>query len=287
MGRYAAPPGFPQDIPGLEFAGEVAEIGREVRSLRVGQRVFGITGGGAQAEYTIVPEGALAEIPRNLSWAEAAAVPEAFITAHDALFTQAHLQMGERLLIHAVGSGIGLAAAQLAHAIAARVYGTSRNADKLERSREYGMDEGIAVGDNPAVVSERIKELTGGAGVNIVLDLLGAAYLGANLAALGKRGRLMLVGTMAGNNGALDLSAVMSKRISIVGTMLRARSAEEKATATRLFAQHVVPLLASGVVRPVVDKVYSMNEVREAHERMESNENFGKIVLMIDQGQGQ
>lgn len=287
MGRYAAPPGFPQDIPGLEFAGEVAEIGREVRSLRVGQRVFGITGGGAQAEYIIVSEGTLAEIPRNLSWVEAAAVPEAFITAHDALFTQAHLQMGERLLVHAVGSGVGLAAAQLAHATEARVYGTSRSTDKLERSREYGMDEGIAVGDNPAVVSERIKELTGGAGVNVVLDLVGATYLGPNLAALGKRGRLMLVGTVAGNSGALDLGAVMSKRISIVGTILRARSAEEKATATRLFAQHVVPLLASGVVRPVVDKVYNMNEVREAHERMESNENFGKIVLKIDDGNGQ
>jgi NADPH:quinone reductase-like Zn-dependent oxidoreductase len=185
-----------------------------------------------------------------------------------------------------VGSGVGLAAAQLAHAIAARVYGTSRNTDKLERSREYGMDEGIAVGDNPAVVSERIKELTGGAGVNVVLDLLGAAYLGPNLAALGKRGRLMLVGTIAGNSGALDLGMVMSKRISIVGTVLRARSAEEKATATRLFAQHVVPLLASGLVRPVVDKVYSMNEVRVAHERMESNENFGKIVLMMTRDKG-
>jgi NADPH:quinone reductase-like Zn-dependent oxidoreductase len=195
--------------------------------------------------------------------------------------------MGDRLLVHAIGSGVGLAAAQLAHATNARVYGTSRNTDKLERSREYGMDEGIAIGDNPAVVSERIKELTAGAGVNVVLDLVGAAYLAPNLAALGKRGRLMLVGTVAGNNGALDLGVVMSKRISIVGTTLRARSVEEKATATRLFAQHVVPLLASGVVRPVVDKVYSMNQVREAHKRMESNENFGKIVLMIDQGEGQ
>src|SRR5918912_2938848 len=147
-GLYPAPPGAPQDIPGLEFAGEVFEMGEEVRSLRLGQRVFGITGGGAQAEFVVVPESTLAPVPSNLNWAAAAAVPEAFLTAHDALFTQAELEMGERVLVHAAGSGVGLAAVQLAYACGAQVYGTSRTPDKLERAREYGLDEAVVIGDD-------------------------------------------------------------------------------------------------------------------------------------------
>jgi putative PIG3 family NAD(P)H quinone oxidoreductase len=281
MGRYPAPKNAPQDIPGLEFAGEVASVGEEVSAWRVGQRVFGITGGGAQAEYVVVPEDALAEIPANLDWAEAAAVPEAFITAHDALFTQAHLEMDERVLIHAAGSGVGTAAAQLAHAAGAIVYGTSRTAEKLERAREYGLDEVVAVGNEPARFAEAVKEWTKGAGVNVILDLVGGAYLTANLDALAQRGRLMLVGTTAGASATLDFGLMMRKRVQIIGTVLRARSAEEKAAATRRFNAHVVPLLARSIVRPVVDRIYKMNEVRAAHERMETNASFGKIVLMI------
>ena len=280
-GVYPAPPGAPQDIPGLEFAGEVAETGGEVRAWRAGQRVFGITGGGAQAEYVVVPESTLAPVPPNLDWNEAAAVPEAFITAHDALFTQAGLEMGERVVVHAAGSGVGLAAVQLARAAGARVFGTSRTAEKLERARGYGLDEAIVVGDDPKVFASAVSELTNGAGVEVILDLVGGPYLQANLEALALRGRLMLVGTTAGASAALNIGVVMGKRLRVIGTVLRARSIEEKAAATRRFAAHVVPLLEREAVRPVIDKVYSMDEVREAHERLESNQSFGKIVLKI------
>ncbi len=281
LGHYPAPPGSPQDIPGLEFAGEVEQVGEEVRAWKKGQRVFGITGGGAQAEYTVVPENRLAEIPDHLDWAAAAAVPEAFITAHDALFTQAGLEMGERLLVHAAGSGVGTAAIQLARAAGATVYGTSRTPEKLERARPYGLDASVAVGEDPSRFAAAVREWTGGAGVHVILDLVGGSYLAANLDALAPKGRLMLVGTTAGARATLDFAAVMRKRLRIIGTVLRARSAEEKARATRRFAAHVVPLLAREMVRPVVDKIYPMDEVRAAHEQMESNVSFGKIVLMI------
>jgi NADPH2:quinone reductase len=281
MGHYPAPPGAVQNIPGLEFAGEVEQVGDEVRRWSAGQRVFGITGGGAQCEYTVVPESALAEIPDNLDWAEAAAVPEAFITAHDAMFTQARLQMGERVVVHAAGSGVGTAAIQLARAAGAIVYGTSRTPEKLERARPYGLDEMIAVGDDPNTFAHAVRGWTNGAGVDVILDLVGGAYFAANLDALAVGGRLMLVGTTAGARAELDFGKVMSKRLRLTGTVLRARNAEEKAEATRLFARHVVPLLARGVVRPVIDKVYALDDVRAAHERLESNESFGKIVLMV------
>ncbi len=280
-GLYPAPPGAPQDIPGLEFAGEIEQTGNEVRSLRVGQRVFGITAGGAQAEYLLVPESALVEIPSNLDWAEAAAVPEAFITAHDALFTQAGLEMGERVLVHAAGSGVGLAAIQLGRTCGATVFGTSRTAEKLERARGFGLDEAVAVGNDPKIFADAVREWTNGAGVEVILDLVGGSYLAANLEALARRGRLMLVGTTGGGSAALNFGVVLGKRLRITGTVLRARSVEEKARATRRFAAHVVPLLARETVRPVIDKVYSMDEVREAHQRMESNESFGKIVLKV------
>ncbi len=282
MGRYPAPHGTVQNIPGLEFAGEVEAIGDEVRAWRKGQRVFGITAGGAQSEYVIVPENTLALVPDNLDWAQAACVPEAFITAHDALFTQADLKMGERVLVHAAGSGVGLAAVQLAHIAGAIVYGTSRTAAKLEEARAYGLDEAIVVKDDPKVFADAVREWTTGAGVDVVLDLVGGSYFAANLDALAERGRMMLVGTTGGAAAQFDFGSVMRKRLRLTGTVLRARRAEEKARATRLFAAQVVPLLAREIVRPVVDKIYSMMDVRAAHERMESNESFGKIVLLID-----
>ena len=280
-GRYPAPPGFSSEIPGLEFAGEVHETGPQVRGLRAGDRVFGITGGGAQAEYIMAMESSLARVPERLDWAGAASVPEAFITAHDALFTQARLQMGERVLIHAAGSGVGLAAVQLAHAAGAIVYGTSRTPEKLERAREYGLDEAIAVEDDTGLVAGAVSRWTDGAGADVILDLVGAKYLAANLDSLAPRGRLLLVGTTAGANAPLDFGIVMRKRLKIIGTVLRSRSTEEKAEATLRFRQHVLPLLSRGVVRPVVDSVYPLEEVRRAHERLESNESFGKVVLMV------
>ena len=280
-GHYPAPEGAPPDIPGLEFAGEVEEMGPEARRVRQGARVFGITGGGAQAEYIVVPESTLASVPENLDWAEAASVPEAFITAHDALFTQGGLSAGERLLVHAAGSGVGLAAVQLAHATGAIVYGTSRTPEKLERAREYGLDEVVAVGDDPLRASEAVREWTRGAGVDVILDLVGAKYLSANLDSLALKGRLLFVGTTAGAKAELDFGTVMRKRLKIIGTVLRSRSTEEKADATRRFEKHVLPLLSRGTVRSVIDKIYNIEDVRAAHQRLESNTSFGKVVLMI------
>src|SRR5919112_1667555 len=281
-GRYPAPPGAPADIPGLEFAGEVEQSGEDAGAWRVGARVFGITAGGAQAEYVVVPESHLAEIPDGLSFGEAAAVPEVFITAHDALFTQARLQAGERVLVHAVGSGVGTAAAQLARAAGAgAVYGTARTPEKVERAREFGMDEGVVVGDDAGVFAEAVRAWTRGAGVNVVLDLVGASYLDANLDALGAKGRMILIGTLGGSTAPLDFGRVMRKRLRLAGTMLRGRSPEEKAAATRRFAAHVVPLLAQGRLRPVLDSTHALAEVSAAYERLESNETFGKVVVEI------
>jgi NADPH:quinone reductase len=280
MGRYPPPPGAPSNIPGLEFAGDVDQVGPEVREWQTGNRVFGICGGGAHAEYVTVPSSHLASIPERLDWVDAAAVPEVFITAHDALFTQASLQPGETVLLHAVGSGVGTAALQLIRSAGAKAFGTSRTKDKLERAKEFGLDQSVVVGD-PLEMSEIVSSWTGGKGVDVVLDLVGAAYLEANLKAMASRARMIQVGTTSGSKAMLDFGLMMSKRLTVRGTVLRARSIEEKATATRLFAKHVVPLLAEGLVRPVVDRSYPLTEVRAAHARMEANENFGKIVLVV------
>ena len=281
LGHYPAPAGYPHSIPGLEFAGEVDAVGEEVRTWKPGQRVFGITGGGAQAEYVVVPENHLAEIPANLDWTEAAAVPEVFITAHDALFTRAHLRPGDTMLVHAAGSGVGTAAIQLARAAGARSFGTSRTGAKLQRAKDYGLSNAVVVADDPRVFVDGVQEWTRGRGVDVIIDLVGATYLEANLRALAAKGRLVLISTTAAAQAMLDFSIVMHKRLTIVGTVLRARSNEEKATATRLFAEQVVPLLADGSVRPVIDRVYRLEEIRAAHARMESNDSFGKIVLTI------
>jgi NADPH2:quinone reductase len=280
-GSYPAPPGYPQNIPGLEFAGEVEAIGDAVDAWKIGDRVFGIIAGGAQAELVVVPESNLARVPTQLSWAEAGAMPEVFITAHDALFTRAGLQMGDRVLVHAAASGVGTAAVQLAHAVGATVYGTSRNADKLNRMRELklGMDESVAVGDAPAKFVEAVQNWTNGAGVDVILDLVGGSYFPPSLEALSIRGRIISVGTTAGTKSEIDLDLLKRKRAAIIGTMLRTRSIEEKADATRRFAAAVLPLVSRGWIRPVIDRVYPIDQVRDAHERLESNPSFGKIVL--------
>ncbi len=265
----------------MELAGEVESIGDTVRIWEVGDRVFGITGGGAQAEFVVVPESNLARIPPELDWAQAGAMPEVFITAHDALFTRAGLHMGERVLIHAAASGVGTAAIQVAHAAGATVYGTSRTADKLQRIHEInlGLDKSVAVGGQPANFVEAVQKWTNTAGVDVILDLVGGNYLAANLEALASRGRLICVGTMAGTKSEIDPGLLLRKRATIIGTTLRGRSIEEKAEATRLFASSVLPLVSRGAIRPVIDRVYPADEIRAAHERMESNLNFGKIVL--------
>src|SRR6266487_1865704 len=206
-GHYPAPPGYPQNIPGMEFAGEVESIGDAVGAWKVGDRVFGIIAGGAQAELVVVPASNLARIPPELDWVQAGAMPETFITAHDALFTRAGLHMGECVLVHAAASGVGTAAIQLGHASGATVYGTSRTADKLQRIHELnlGQDKSVAVGDTPAKFVEAVQNWTAGAGVDVILDLVGGNYFAANLEALASRGRLICVGTMAGATSEIDL----------------------------------------------------------------------------------
>jgi NADPH:quinone reductase-like Zn-dependent oxidoreductase len=246
-----------------------------------GQRVFGLIGGGAQAQYLVTHERLLAEIPQNLDWAQAAAVPEVFITAHDALWKQAELRPGESVLIHAVGSGVGLAAVQLVRAIQAVPYGTSRTADKIEQAKQLGLMNGIAVKDNFDEMIAAAEKWTSGKGINVVLDLVGGPYVTASQKLLASKGRMVLVGTVAGSTYELDSRFVMSKRLQIRGTVLRARSLEERIVATQAFAAEVVPLLAGGVVRPNIDSTFKMDEIGKAHERLESNETFGKVITLL------
>lgn len=281
QGKYPAPPGWPADTPGLEFAGEVEACGERARMWQRGARVFGLVGGGAQAEFLVIHERAVAEIPANLSWAEAAAVPEAFITAHDALFTQAALRPGERVLIPAVGSGVGLAAAQLIRAVGAQGYGTSRTSDKIVRARECGIEAGAVINDAIAELPKYAREWTSGAGFDVVLDLVGGAYVRAAVEALAPKGRLMLVGSMAGAKIELPLGVVMAKRLTIRGTVMRARPLEERIAAVRKFAVETGPLFARGALRATVDSEFSLDEIRAAHERLESNQTFGKVVVRV------
>lgn len=275
MGKYPAPQGFPERILGLEFVGEVSEIGKTVENFKIGDRVFGITAGGAQAEFLLTDESLLAKIPDNLTWTEAAAVPEAFITAHDAIFTNGELKTNETLLVHAVGSGVGLAALQLAKVKGAKVFGTSRTKDKLEKCLEFGLDEAI-LADEKNDFSEIVKEKDG---ADVVLDLVGAKYFDANVECLNLKGRIIFVGTTSGAKTELNISRIMAKRAKLIGTVLRSRPTEEKAEATKAFVKDVIPLLESGAVCPVIDRVFKIEEIREAHEYLQSNQSFGKVVL--------
>ncbi|TME02011.1 MAG: NAD(P)H-quinone oxidoreductase [Chloroflexi bacterium] len=277
-GGYPAPAGSPSNIPGLEFAGEVDAVGSLVRAWKPGQRVMGLAGGGAQAEYILAHEGLLVEIPENLDFVQAGGIPEVFITAHDALFTQAGLQMGERLLVHAAGSGVGTAAIQLAHAAGVTTFGTSRTPSKLEQAKSLGLDVGISHQNFAA----EVNRLTEGAGVHVVLDFIGAAYLEQNLEALTTWGRIVFLATMGGFQANVNLGMLMSRRISMRGVTLRTRTLEEKLAVTRRFATSVLPLLASGKVRPIIDRVYPLEQIGEAHRVMGENLNFGKLVLRVD-----
>jgi NADPH2:quinone reductase len=279
-GMYPAPAGAPVDIPGLEYAGEIDAVGPNVVGpLKPGDRVFGIVAGGGQAEYVLTHERMAVPIPPNIDFVEAAAVPEAFITAHDALLAQGRLAPGESVLVHAAGSGVGTAAIQIAHVIGCPVFGTSRTAGKLDRLKSLGLDFGIDTSrDNFAEV---VLTETKGRGVNVLIDLLGGAVLAGNLAAVAPRGRLVLVGLLAGTSGSLDLNLMLRKRLTIVGTTLRARPLEEKIAATSRFAAELLPWLARGLVRPVVDSIFPFDNFHGAQARMESNELFGKVILRL------
>jgi NADPH2:quinone reductase len=277
-GGYPAPPGSPANIPGLEFAGEVDAVGPLVRMWKPGQRVMGLAGGGAQAEYIVIHEGLLVEIPENLDYVQAAGIPEVFITAYDALFKQGKVEMGERVLIHSAGSGVGTAAIQLAHVAGAITFGTSRSPHKLKRARSLGLDVGLSDQN----FSMEISRLTDSAGVHVIIDLVGAPYLAQNLDALALWGRLVVISIMGGAQANLNLGLIMSKRLSIRGSTLRTRTLEEKLEATRRFAKHVLPLLANGKIKPIIEQVYPLEEVIKAHVAMGENRNFGKLIVSMD-----
>lgn len=281
QGRYPPPPGAPADIPGLEFAGEVVEVGPGASRWRAGQRVFGLTGGGGHAQYVVAHEQTLAEIPANLTWVQAAAVPEAFITAQDAL-AQAGMRTADAVLIHAVGSGVGLAAVQLVRALGATPYGTSRTPEKIVRAREFGLEDGIALPAGLEELPEAVRRWTAGKGVDVVLDLVGGPYLAASLAVMAARGRLVALTSSGGLKVEIEMKYLLSRRLTVIGSVLRGRSLEEKIQATERFAAEVVPLLAQGKLRPVLDSEFPLSEVQAAHRRMESNTSFGKIVLQMD-----
>jgi putative PIG3 family NAD(P)H quinone oxidoreductase len=282
-GNYPAPAGSPPDIPGLEFAGEVVAVGPDASGVEVGARVFGICGGGAQAEYLAVPAAQCARVPDGLDLVAMGGAPEAFVTAHDALITKAKLQSGEWLLIHAVGSGVGTTALQLANAFGARAIGTARTESKLDRCRELGLAHGIVppMTDGALDVDAlawSILEATDG-GADVTIDLAGGRYAEVDIAAAALLGRIVLVGMVAGTRSNFPLSAVMGKRLTIIGTVLRARSAAEKATATDGFARDIVPLLADRRVAPIVEKVLPLDQAADAYELVASDTTFGKVIL--------
>ena len=276
-GMYPAPPGAPADVPGLEYAGEVDAVGPGAGLWAVGNRVMGIVGGGGHAEFVVVHEREAIRIPQTLGWEDAAAVPEAFLTAYDALFRQLDVKVGERVLIHAVGSGVGTAALQLARAAGAEVIGTSRTQAKLERAYALGLETGIDTSKED--LAEAVNQATYGTGVHALLDLVGGKLLEASLRVLALRGRAVVVGTTAGSKAEIDLGLLLRRRIHLFGTVLRSRPLEEKIALAREFSGAVLPLISSSRIRPVVDTVYTFDDIRKAHERMEENDTFGKIVL--------
>jgi putative PIG3 family NAD(P)H quinone oxidoreductase len=279
MGMYPAPPGSPRDIPGIEMAGEVDAVGDDVTELARGDRVFGILGGGGYAEYAVVHARTLARIPERMTFTDAAAVPEAFLTAWDAMVDQARLAAGETVLVHAAGSGVGTAALQIAKALAARSIGTVRTESKVAQLRSLGHGETIVV--DGGSFADAVLARTQDRGVDVVVELVGGAYVAQDMRCLAPRGRIVVVGLMAGTRSDVDLATLMYKRAEIRGTVLRSRPLEEKILAAIALDRHLAPLFATGALRPVVDRVLPLAQAAEAHRIVASNETFGKVVLEV------
>jgi putative PIG3 family NAD(P)H quinone oxidoreductase len=276
-GNYPVPPGVPADMAGMEYAGEVDAIGPSATLWKLGDRVMGIIGGAGHAEYLCVHEREAIPVPKALSWEDAGAIPEVFLTAYDALFTRLALRTGETVLIHAVGGGVGTAALQLARVAGARVVGTARSSEKLEQAKKLGLDVAIDASRGDWVA--QVETAIGAQRVHAVVDLVGGNYFEGNLRVLALRGRIVVVGLTAGATTPLNLGTLLVKRLTVVGTTLRSRGLEEKIALARDFSERVVPLFDDGRLKAIVDRVFSFDEIRAAHELMKSNATFGKIIL--------
>jgi NADPH2:quinone reductase len=268
-GLYPAPPGCPQDIPGMELAGEVAALGPGAERFAVGERVMAIVGGGAQAELAAVHERQLMRVPAALDWPAAGGLPEVFTTAHDAVFVQAELRCGERLLVHGGAGGVGTAAIQLGRAVGAHVTATVRNEDLRAAVAELGAE---------AIAPEGFAEH---GPFDVILELVGAPNLPENMQALASGGRICVIGVSAGVKGELNLLALMGKRARIHGSTLRARPLEEKAITARRVEHEVLPMFASGQLRVPVAETFPLAEAAAAYERFAAGGKLGKIVLTV------
>jgi putative PIG3 family NAD(P)H quinone oxidoreductase len=277
-GFYPPPPPTDPRIPGLECAG-VVERADAARTLAEGTRVMALLPGAGYSEYVSVHAGLTLPIPESLDFVRAAAVPEAFLTAFDALFVQLQVGVGETVLVHAAGSGVGTAAIQLLRAAGALTLGTSRTQAKLDRCVELGLDHPILL--SASDWTERVLAQTGGRGVDAILDLVGGEYLEGNLNVLAERGRMIVVGTPAGSRAPVDLGLLLRQRLLLRGTNLRRRSLAEKLDLVARFRRRILPMLAKEHLVPVVDRVFPWTEAPEAHCYMEANRNFGKIVLTV------
>lgn len=274
-GGYAPPPGA-SSILGLELAGEVVQA---AEGWKVGDRVMAVVTGGGYAEYAAVPAAVAMPIPDALDYEAAAAIPEAFLTAYLNLFTLGKLREGESALIHAGGSGVGTSAIQLARAAGAFVLTTAGSAEKLERCKELGANVGINYKEQSFL--ERVRAETENEGVDVILDFIGAPYWNDNLAALNTGGRLMLIGFLGGASGEMNLGAILSKSLTIAGTTLRRTPLAQKVELVKAFSSFGLPRFASGELQPVIDRVFPLADAEAAHTYMQSNTNFGKIILRV------
>jgi len=282
-GLYPSPPiaGFTPpapEIPGMEFSGRIAALGNRVTSWSVGDEVMGIVGGGSYAEKLVVHEHQLMPIPANVSVEDAAAIPEVWITAFDALVVQGGLTSGRVALVHAGASGVGTAAIQLCRAIGARVLVTA-SAGKLAACRDLGANLAIDYASQDFVAES--LNFTDGQGVDVVLDVIGGGYVDRNIAASRVGGRILQVGTMGGGRTEVNIGMMLPKRLSLIGTVLRARPLAEKIAITQRFAAEVLPLFNAGVVKPVIDSRYELAAIADAHAYMETNANVGKILIDV------
>ncbi len=278
MGFYPPPPGA-SEVPGLECAGEVEAAGPDVSGFRTGDRVFALLAGGGYAEKVVIPAELAMGIPARLDFESAAAVPEVFMTAYDNLVNYGRVAAGDWALVHGGGSGVGTASIQLLKHRGAKVAVTVGSEEKAERCRALGAD--LAIQYRKEDFAKAIREATGGRGADVVLDIVGGAYLEKNLKSLAPEGRLVIIAAMGGLKGEVNLGLLLAKRLSIQATTLRARPVPYKARLSRQIEADVLPGLADGSLAPVVDRVFDLADAPEAHRLMESNAHFGKIVLRI------